>query len=248
MASHGHGPPDDPSLQLSSTVETETAWGRSRFTEAEIKIAFELRDHELRRAEDEAAALQASKRAGANATMKGDGKRGETKKTEVRRKEEPKAKKKDDGKSTAVKKAGPGDAKDAATSLDELQALEHAEAESWRTLMTYNFTQDAQDLASLMAEQKRAESFEEWALASPSPVHAEKYSTRAVFESIKYQVRVLLIPFTTQLMALIEIIPHAVSNSCFAPPKQHTFLSRVEFISGPIIDRLGIFISHYAVN
>lgn len=185
MASHGDEPSDDSSSHLSQALETENAWGRSRFTEAEIKTAFELRDHELRRAEEEAAALQAANADGKKGVKPADVKRGEAKKNDVTRKEETKSKRK----VFHTKKKDAGELKSDDAELDDGTSMDTSEMDSWNALLTYNFTQDAQDLASLLAEQKRAESFEEFALATPSVAAPSKQASHPVFESMKYQVR-----------------------------------------------------------
>lgn len=185
MAFSGHEPADDGSSHLEQTMETETAWGRSRFTEAEIKKAFELRDHELRRAEEEAATIAASNAANKKGGNKADQKRAQEKKDEARRKEEAKAKKKDEAK----KKKDGLDDKDGGSDLEDTNTMDTAEQDAWNALLTYNFSQDAQELASLIAEQKKAESFEDWSLVTPGTLTPVKLSQRPVFESHRYQVR-----------------------------------------------------------
>lgn len=187
MATSSEDPSEDSSFRLSQEVEVEAAWGRSRFTEAEIKKAFELRDHELRRAEEEAVAIQDAARKANNTSRKGAQKAAETKKAEVRRKEELKAKK--EAKPVTDKKKGPSDSKDDGADSEDPQANELAQAEAWKSLLTYNFTQDASDLASLVAEQQKAESFEDWAIAVPSSLPTPKSKHHPVFESERYQVR-----------------------------------------------------------
>jgi len=199
MASSSNEPSEDGLSQLSATVETETAWGRSRFTEAEIKKAFELRDHELRRAEQEVAAIKASEAGDKKVGTKGDQKRVEAKKIEAARKEDLKAKKKEEAKK---KKDGDG-LKEDDSELDDPKNAEIQEQAAWRAMMTYNFSQDAQELASLLAEQKRAESFEEWAIASPGNLAPAKQSLAPVFESQIYQVRNLCPPHSPLLLRLV---------------------------------------------
>lgn len=185
MASHGAEPASPSASPTAQVLETETAWGRSRFTEAEIKKAFELRDHELRRAEEEAAAIASANASGKKTGNKADQKRADLKKEEARRKEEAKAKKKDESKK---KKDGDGD-KDDDPGLDGHHSMDTAEQDAWNSLLTYNFSQDAQELASLMADQKRADSFEDWSLTPPNALTPIKTPALPVFESLRYQVR-----------------------------------------------------------
>ena len=185
MASSSGDRSDDGSSHLSGTAETETAWGRSRFTEAEIKKAFELRDHELRRAEQEVAALKAADASGKKVGSKSDQKRLDAKKMDANRKEDLKAKKKEEAK----KKKDDDGLKEGNLEVDDPKFAEAQEREAWRAMMAYNFTQDAQELAGLLAEQKRAESFEEWAFASPGNLTPAKQPTIPVFETQLYQVR-----------------------------------------------------------
>lgn len=185
MSFSGHEPADDGASHLSHALEIETAWGRSRFTEAEIKKAFELRDHELRRAEDEAAAIASANAANKKGGNKADQKRAQEKKDEARRKEEAKAKKKDDAK----KKKDGSDDKEGGSDLEDANMMDTAEQDAWNALLTYNFSQDAQELASLIAEQKKAESFEDWSLSTPGALTPVKPTQRPVFESHRYQVR-----------------------------------------------------------
>lgn len=182
MAFSGHGPADEGASHLEQALETETAWGRSRFTEAEIKKAFELRDHELRRAEEEAAAIASANAANKKGGNKADQKRAQEKKDESRRKEEAKLRKKEKKKDAADDKEGGSD-------LEDTSAMDTAEQDAWNALLTYNFSQDAQELASLIAEQKKAESFEEWSLSTPGALTPVKMPQRPVFESHRYQVR-----------------------------------------------------------
>lgn len=185
MSFSGHEPADDGTSHLTQALETETAWGRSRFTEAEIKKAFELRDHELRRAEDEAAAIASANAANKKGGIKTDQKRAQEKKDEARRKEEAKAKKKDEAK----KKKDGSDDKEGGSDLEDANTMDTSEQDAWNALLTYNFSQDAQELASLIAEQKKAESFEEWSLSTPGALTPVKLPQRPVFESHRYQVR-----------------------------------------------------------
>lgn len=199
----------DDSSHLQGITETDTAWGRSRFTEAEIKKAFELRDHELRKAEAEASAMR-SVQNDSKSKSKLDPKREE----EKRKKDESKRASKQDAPITKKKLTFPLGRKRNETRSenqnddeeeDQAATDQTQEQEAWSSLLTYDFAQDALDLTGLVAEQSHCDSFEKWFKLNNTEDTTPKSLSTPIFASPRYQVcQKKLINLTqSQLIVLI---------------------------------------------